>query len=93
MFGSRCRPQTSLTMRAPWPSAQSATSGFSVSIETGTPICTTAGSTGVQPRQFLLERDRLGAAIGPGGFGADVDDVGAFLDHLLGMLERDARGR
>ena len=46
---------------------------------------------GLQPRQFLLEGDGLGAAVGPGGFGADVDDVGAFLDHPLGMLERDGR--
>ncbi len=44
---------------------------------------------GLQPRQLLLERHRLGAAIGAGRFGADVDDVGAFLDHLPGMLERD----
>ncbi len=44
-----------------------------------------------QPRQLLLERDRLGTAIGPGGLGADVDDVGTFLDQPVGMLQRDRR--
>ena len=44
-----------------------------------------------QPRQLLLQRDRLGAAIGSGGLGADVDDVGAFLDQLLGMLQCEGR--
>ena len=81
MSGSRCRPQTSLTMVAPWSSAQAATLAFMVSIETGTPSSTTAGRTGCEPRQFLLERYRLHAAIGAGRFRADVDDVGAFRDH------------
>jgi hypothetical protein len=44
--GSRCSPQTSLTMAAPWSSAQPAISALMVSIETGRPSFTTAGSTG-----------------------------------------------
>src|SRR5580700_7488819 len=43
MSGSRCRPQTSLTIMAPALRAQAATAAFIVSIETGTPSATTAG--------------------------------------------------
>src|SRR5215471_2244418 len=43
--GSRCRPQTSLTIAAPRSSAQAAIVAFIVSIETGCPEHTTAGST------------------------------------------------
>src|SRR5215475_3560123 len=46
MSGSRCSPHTSLTMAAPCPSAQAAISALIVSIETGTPRATAAGSTG-----------------------------------------------
>ena len=46
MPGSRCRPQTSLAMAAPWSSAQATTADFMLSIETGTPSDTTSGSTG-----------------------------------------------
>ena len=44
-----------------------------------------------QPRQLLFQGDRLRPDIGPRRFGADVDDVGAFVDHLLGMLEGASR--
>ncbi len=46
MSGSRCRPQTSLTIAAPWSSAQAAVVAFWVSIDTGRPSVTAAGSTG-----------------------------------------------
>jgi hypothetical protein len=34
----------------------------------------------MQSPQLLFQADRLGAAIGAGGFAADIDDVGPFLD-------------
>ena len=37
---SRCRPQTSLSMAAPWSSAQAPVEAFTVSIDTGTPKAT-----------------------------------------------------
>src|SRR6266545_2386457 len=50
LSGSRCRPQTSLTMLAPAASALTATLAFMVSIDTGTPSAVTAGSTGSSRR-------------------------------------------
>src|SRR5262249_23331706 len=47
---SRCRPHTSLTMAARAASAHAATSAFMVSMETGTPGATTAGTTGARRR-------------------------------------------
>ena len=38
-----------------------------------------------QPRQFVVRRYRLGAAIGAGGFRADVEDIGALFRHDAGM--------
>jgi hypothetical protein len=46
MSGSRCRPQTSLTIAAPASSAQAAIFAFIVSIETATPMPATAGKIG-----------------------------------------------
>ena len=92
MSGSRCRPQTSLTIAAPARSAQSATLAFMVSIETGTPSATTAGSTGFEAAHFVVGRHRLHAAVGAGQFCADVDDVGAVGDHLAGMRDAAIRG-
>ena len=40
----------------------------------------------LQPPQFFFRRDRL-RAIGPGGFRADVDDVGALGDHAPGLRQ------
>ena len=40
-----------------------------------------------QAVQFLVRRNRLGA-IGPGGFRADVDDVGALGDHPTRLRQR-----
>ena len=45
----------------------------------------------LKPRQFLVGRNRLRAAIGPGRFRADVEDVGALLGHGAGV--RDGLGR
>ena len=82
--GSRCRPQTSLAIAAPASSAQATTSAFMLSIETGVPSATTSASTGCSRCHFLGRGDRL-RAIGPGGFRADVDDVGALGDHPAGL--------
>src|SRR3954463_8963041 len=46
MPASRCRPQTSLAITAPWASAKATTSAFMLSIETGTPSATISDSTG-----------------------------------------------
>jgi len=46
MAPSRCRPQTSLAIAAPWASANATTSAFMLSIETGTPSPTRPASTG-----------------------------------------------
>ena len=62
-------------------------SAFMVSIETGTPSASDRRQHRFEPPQFLLQRDRDRAAIGPGRFRADVDDVGAFRDHAAGMLD------
>ena len=48
------------------------------------------GQDRLQPLQFFVGRDRL-RAIGPGGFRADVDDVGAFGDHAPGLRQRALR--
>ena len=62
-----------------------------LSIETGTPSATTSRQDRLQAFQFFVGRDRL-RAIGPGGFRADVDDVGAFGDHPPGLRQRALRG-
>ena len=49
------------------------------------------GKHGLQPPQLVLRRHRLRAAIGAGGFCADVDDVGAFGDHAAGLRQRAFR--
>ncbi len=48
------------------------------------------GQDRLQTVQFLIGRDRL-RAIGPGGFRADVDDVGALGDHAPGLRQRALR--
>ena len=53
-----------------------------VSIDTGRPSLTTAGSTGLSRASSSSADDRLGAAIGPRRFRADVEDVGALVGHL-----------
>ena len=40
-----------------------------------------------EPRAFLVGRDRRRAAIGPRGFRANVQDIGALADHLGGMSD------
>ena len=64
-----------------------------LSIETGMPSETTSASTGCKPPQFFLGRDGLLRAIGPGGFRADVDDVGALGDHAAGLRQRAVPAR
>ena len=39
----------------------------------------------LEPRQFVVGRDRLGAAIGPRRLRADIENVGALLSHFPGM--------
>ena len=91
MSGSRCRPQTSLAIDAPASSAQATTADFMLSIETGTPSATTSASTG-RSRCSSSSAETGCDAIGPGGFRADVDDVGALGDHAAGLRQR-ALGR
>ena len=59
-------------------------------METGTPERNDVGQYRLQTFQFFLGRDRL-RAIGPGGFRADVDDVGALGDHSPGLRQRALR--
>jgi hypothetical protein len=54
--GSRCRPHTSLTIDAPWSSAQVATLALMVSIDTGRPNLIAVGSTGAS-RDFSSSAD------------------------------------
>src|SRR5579859_473952 len=53
MAPSRCRPQTSLAITAPWSRAQAMTSAFMLSMETGTPSATMAASTGCKRRNSM----------------------------------------
>ena len=48
------------------------------------------GQNRPQALYLLVSRDRL-RAIGPGGLGADVDDIGAFVDHALRLSSRIRR--
>ncbi len=90
MSGSRCRPQTSLTMAAPASSAQAATGGFHGIDRDRHAERRSRGQDRLEPRALFLDGDRAHAAIGPGRFRADVDDVGAFGDESPRML--DGRG-
>ena len=49
------------------------------------------GKHRLQSPQFLFRRDRLCAAIGPGEFRADIDDVGALGDHAARLRQRAFR--
>ena len=90
MSGSRCRPQTSLAMVAPASSAQATTADFMLSMETGMPRATTSARIGC--KRFISSSAETGSrAIGPGGFRADVDDVGALGDHAAGLRQRAFR--
>ena len=53
---------------------------------------TMSARIGCRRSQFFLGRDRFGA-IGPGGFRADVDDVGALGDHARGPAPARAPAR
>ena len=90
MSGSRCRPQTSLAIAAPAPSAHATTADFMLSMETGVPRATTSPKHRAQPLQLFLGGHRL-RAIGPGGLRADVDDVGTLGDHAAGLRQRALR--
>ena len=46
-----------------------------------------------QPRQLFLGRDRNHPAIGTGGFGPDIDDVGTLSYHALGLGDGSLRHR
>ena len=91
MSGSRCRPQTSLAMAAPASSAQAHDGRFHAVDGDGNAERNDLGQDRLQALQFLVGGDRL-RAIGPGGFRADVDDVGALGDHAPGLRQR-ALGR
>src|SRR6185312_16223363 len=53
MAPSRCRPQTSLAIAAPWSRAQATTSAFMLSMETGTPSATISASNGCRRRNSM----------------------------------------
>src|SRR6516225_5973079 len=72
MAGSRCRPQTSLTIVTPRSSAQAAELDH-------------RRQHYRKARHFLLCQHRRSATIGPSRLRADVDDVGALPHHLLGL--------
>ena len=76
MSGSRCRPQTSLTIAAPWSIAQAAIEALMVSIDTGRPSLTTAGTTGARRAFSSIRRYRNRIAIGARRLGSDIEDVG-----------------
>ena len=71
--GIALQPHTSLTIAAPCSSAHAATFAFMVSIETGTPSADDLRQHRREPRELVVERDRLRAAIGPRGLRADVE--------------------
>ena len=92
MSGSRCRPQTSLTIAAPASSAQAATRGLDACRSRPECRCVaTAGRIGASRCAFFLERHRPRAAIGPRRFRADVDDVGALGGKPPRLLDRRRR--
>ncbi len=86
--GSARSPLTSLTMRAPADSANSATAGRIVSMETGTPAFMSSVTT-ADPAQFLFLRYALGA--GPGRLTAHVHEVGALCDQVQPVLDGRVR--
>ena len=62
-----------------------------LSIDTGMPSATTSGSTGC--RRCSSSSAEIGfRPVGPGGFRADVDDVGALGDHPPGLGQRALGG-
>jgi hypothetical protein len=69
-------------MAAPRSSAQATTDDFMLSIETGAPRATTSAKTGSSRRSSSSAVTGC-ARVGPGGFRADIDDVGA-----LGIIAR-----
>ena len=93
MAGSRCRPQTSLTIVAPCIERP----GGDFRLD-GVDRHRKAELDGrrqhvFEPRLFLGRRHRLHAAIGPRRFRADVEDVGALRRHFLGMGDGSAGSR
>ena len=66
-------------------------SALSVSIDTGTPSADHRGQHGRQPRAFLLGRYPNGAAIRPGRFRADIENVRAFRHEPAGLRNRGLR--
>ena len=83
-------PQTSLTRSAPASSAAAATAGFVVSTLIGVSGQGRAGARRRRARRAPAPRrvDRLVA--GPGGFAADVEQVGALVDHRHAPARRRA---
>ena len=77
MSRSRCKPQTSLTMDAPAASAQAATSGFMVSIETGAPSFTAVGTPDRAAALLFLRGHWHLAAIGAGRTWAPTSRISA----------------
>ena len=56
-----------------------------VSIDTGSAELEHRRQHRREPRHLLVRRHRLGAAIGPRRFRADIEDVGALFGHRGGM--------
>jgi hypothetical protein len=55
-------------------------------------LCAATSQDRPETVHLFVGRHRLRVAIGPGGFRADVDDVGALGDHASDLRQRTLRG-
>ena len=90
MSGSRCRPQTSLAMDGTGIERPGDDGRFHAVDRDGNTEGHDIGQDRLQALQLFIRRNRF-RAIGPGGFRADVDDVGALGDHAPGLRQRALR--
>ena len=89
MSGSARPPETSFTATAPASSARAATSARIVSMESTAPRAGQRLDHRDHPAQFL---GRFGTSrAGTGGLTADVEQVGAFGQQLVAVLDRGGR--
>ena len=83
MSGSRCSPHTSLTIAAPAVERPGRDGGLHGVDRDRNAERDHGRQDGGKARAFLIERHRDRIAIGPRGFRADIEDVGAFGGKAL----------